>query len=180
MPTMFLREFGEKGRLVKTLPMVTGGCEWVAAGEGVATEKVDGSCCAIINGKFRRGREGSRTGRSDASLNRTRSPGIGLTGCRSIFQARVISGWWLRGRTHLGRQRTGPTKRLVRTFKVIRMGWTRTFWSATGESESRIVRETTGRLRNISARMRLKGLSGTGETVRCARLRGATSGLSGL
>ena len=52
MPTMFLREFGEKGRLVKTLPMVAGGCEWVAAGEGVATEKVDGSCCAIINGKF--------------------------------------------------------------------------------------------------------------------------------
>ena len=30
------------------------GCEWVLNGEGVATEKVDGSCCASIDGRFSR------------------------------------------------------------------------------------------------------------------------------
>lgn len=34
---------------------VVPGCEWVLAGEGVATRKYDGSCCAIIDGElFRR------------------------------------------------------------------------------------------------------------------------------
>ena len=31
---------------------VVEGCEWVLAGEGVATVKVDGSCCAIFDGIF--------------------------------------------------------------------------------------------------------------------------------
>ena len=52
MPTLFKRVFGERGGVLRTLPEVTPGCEWVLHGEGVPTEKVDGSCCAIINGKF--------------------------------------------------------------------------------------------------------------------------------
>ena len=52
MPTLFKREFGNKGGVVRTLPEVTPGCEWVTLGEGVPTEKVDGSCCALINGKL--------------------------------------------------------------------------------------------------------------------------------
>ena len=38
--------------LRRTLRRVTPGCEWVSLGEGIATEKVDGSCCAIIGGKL--------------------------------------------------------------------------------------------------------------------------------
>lgn len=51
MPTLFRREF-ENGNVVKVLPEVTAGCEWVLNGEGVATEKVDGACCAIIGGRL--------------------------------------------------------------------------------------------------------------------------------
>lgn len=52
MPTLFHREFGERGGVVKVTGEVTPGCEWVMAGDGVATEKVDGACCAIIDGRF--------------------------------------------------------------------------------------------------------------------------------
>lgn len=52
MPTLFKREYGKYGKAVDA---VTPGCEWVIQGEGVATEKVDGAACAIIDGKlFRR------------------------------------------------------------------------------------------------------------------------------
>jgi len=52
IPTLYRREFKETGGVLRTLPLVTTGCEWVGAGEGVATEKIDGSCCAIIDGLF--------------------------------------------------------------------------------------------------------------------------------
>lgn len=51
IPTLFKREFANH-KVVKVLPEVTPGMEWVLYGEGVATEKIDGSCCAIINGEF--------------------------------------------------------------------------------------------------------------------------------
>lgn len=51
MPTLFKRVF-EGNRIVKVLPEVTPGCEWVLNGGGVATEKLDGACCAIIDGEF--------------------------------------------------------------------------------------------------------------------------------
>lgn len=51
IPTLFERRF-ENGKVVEVLPTVTPGMEWVLAGEGEATEKVDGAACAIINGKF--------------------------------------------------------------------------------------------------------------------------------
>lgn len=51
IPTLFEREY-ENHKVVGITPNVTAGCEFVLAGEGVATIKVDGSCCAIINHKF--------------------------------------------------------------------------------------------------------------------------------
>lgn len=51
IPTLFKREF-EGHDIVNILPEVTEGMEWVLNGEGIATVKVDGACCAIINGVF--------------------------------------------------------------------------------------------------------------------------------
>lgn len=51
IPTLFERVF-ENHKKVGILPNVTPGMEWVLEGEGVATEKMDGSCCAIIEGVF--------------------------------------------------------------------------------------------------------------------------------
>ena len=51
IPTLFERVY-ENHKIVDILPNVTQGMEWVLKGEGVATLKIDGSCCAIINGEF--------------------------------------------------------------------------------------------------------------------------------
>lgn len=51
IPTLFVREF-ENHRVVKITDQVAAGLEWVLEGKGVATTKFDGSCCAIIDGKF--------------------------------------------------------------------------------------------------------------------------------
>lgn len=51
IPTLFERKF-ENHHVTEILPNVTNGMEWVLDGEGIATVKMDGSCCAIINGEF--------------------------------------------------------------------------------------------------------------------------------
>ena len=51
IPTLFQREYANH-KVIKTMNIVTPGMEWVLNGEGVATVKHDGSCCAIIDGKF--------------------------------------------------------------------------------------------------------------------------------
>ena len=51
MPTLFKRIF-KNNKIVKVSAEVTEGCEWVLNGEGIATEKLDGACCAIIDGEF--------------------------------------------------------------------------------------------------------------------------------
>lgn len=51
IPTLFERRF-ENGRVAEVMPTVTPGMEWVLEGEGDATIKIDGSCCAIIGGIF--------------------------------------------------------------------------------------------------------------------------------
>lgn len=53
IPTLFVRNFDEHHNKTITRE-VTPGMEWVFAGEGIATIKIDGSCCAIIDGKFYR------------------------------------------------------------------------------------------------------------------------------
>jgi hypothetical protein len=50
IPCLFKRDFTDKRNPV-LLPTVTPGCEWVLAGEGIATRKYDGTACAIINGE---------------------------------------------------------------------------------------------------------------------------------
>lgn len=47
IPTLFQRNY-DTDRLVRN--EVVPGCEWVLAGEGAATVKVDGTCCMIRNG----------------------------------------------------------------------------------------------------------------------------------
>ena len=51
IPTLFERIF-ENHKVVGITDKVTPGFEWVLEGEGVATLKMDGSCCAIINGEL--------------------------------------------------------------------------------------------------------------------------------
>lgn len=51
IPTLFERTF-ENHMVVGITNKVTPGMEWVLEGEGVATIKIDGSCCAIINGEL--------------------------------------------------------------------------------------------------------------------------------
>ena len=52
IPTMFKR-----GAFGKITNEITPGCEWVAAGEGVATHKLDGTCCMVRDGKIYKRRE---------------------------------------------------------------------------------------------------------------------------
>ena len=51
IPCLFARDFTDKRRPV-LLRDVSPGCEWVIAGEGVATRKRDGTACAVIGGKL--------------------------------------------------------------------------------------------------------------------------------
>ena len=51
IPTLFERVY-ENHKIVDILPNITEGMEWVLAGEGIATIKWDGACCAIIDGEL--------------------------------------------------------------------------------------------------------------------------------
>lgn len=51
IPTLFERVY-EQHKIINILPNVTKGMEWVLNGEGKATVKIDGACCAVINGEF--------------------------------------------------------------------------------------------------------------------------------
>ena len=54
IPTLFEREY-ENHKVVGIKPIVTPGLEWVLNGDGYATVKLDGSCCAVFGGAlFRR------------------------------------------------------------------------------------------------------------------------------
>lgn len=53
IPTLFERVF-ENHKIIDIRNNVCPGMEWVLNGEGVATVKFDGICCAIIDGEFYR------------------------------------------------------------------------------------------------------------------------------
>lgn len=53
MKTLFKRQF-ENHKIAKCLNKVEQECQWVLDGEGWATEKMDGTCCLIENGKIYR------------------------------------------------------------------------------------------------------------------------------
>lgn len=82
IPTLFEREYGDDGRIVAVKPIAHPGCEWVLEGEGEATEKVDGACCAIINGRLWK--------RFDAKPGRKIQPGA----IPCITRADPITGHW--------------------------------------------------------------------------------------
>lgn len=65
IPTLFERDWnGDRSRV---LDQVHEGCDWVLAGEGVATRKLDGTCCLIRDGKLYKRRE-LRSGDKDPPL----------------------------------------------------------------------------------------------------------------
>jgi len=66
MPCLFVREFHSDGTFTIT-EQVTPGCEWVLAGEGVATRKWDGTAVLV--------KEGRMYARYDAKPGRTPPPG---------------------------------------------------------------------------------------------------------
>lgn len=51
IPTLFEREY-ENHKVIGITDKVYPGMEWVLDGDGVATEKIDGSCCAWCDGVF--------------------------------------------------------------------------------------------------------------------------------
>lgn len=51
IPTLFERTY-ENHKITGITDKVHDGMEWVLDGEGVATIKIDGSCCAVIDGKL--------------------------------------------------------------------------------------------------------------------------------
>ena len=62
IPTLFRRVF-DHNHVIEIIPDVTPGFEWVLEGKGIATVKIDGSCCAIIDGEWFR-RYDAKKGRS--------------------------------------------------------------------------------------------------------------------
>lgn len=52
IPTLFERIYDTNGKIIDIKDTVKPGFEWVLSGYGLATVKIDGSCCAIINGVF--------------------------------------------------------------------------------------------------------------------------------
>ena len=66
IPTLFKRTY-DGPRIKGITDEVTPGLEWVLAGEGLATVKIDGTCCAVIGGKFYK--------RYDAKKGKTPPPG---------------------------------------------------------------------------------------------------------
>lgn len=81
IPTLFEREFTDH-KVISCKPIVTPGLEWVLNGEGIATVKYDGACCAILNGKFYR--------RYDAKKGK--QPPVGAIPCQP--EPDQITGHW--------------------------------------------------------------------------------------
>jgi hypothetical protein len=55
IPTLFERDWnGDRSRVVD---QIHAGCEWVIAGEGIATQKLDGTSCMIRDGQIYKRRE---------------------------------------------------------------------------------------------------------------------------
>lgn len=80
IPTLFERVF-EGHEIIVIKENITVGMEWVAKGEGIATVKIDGSCCAIINGSFYK--------RYDAKAGKI--PPLGAIPC---CEPDIITGHW--------------------------------------------------------------------------------------
>ncbi len=52
IPTLFKREFQDHHVINISPELSRSELEWVLSGEGIATEKIDGACCAMMDGCF--------------------------------------------------------------------------------------------------------------------------------
>ena len=76
IPTLFQREFDHHHVVNITDQLTSPELAWVLAGEGIATEKIDGACCALIGGQFYK--------RYDAKKNKQgilKQPPVGAIPC---------------------------------------------------------------------------------------------------
>lgn len=76
MPTLFQREFDHHRVVNITDQLTSPELAWVLSGEGIATEKIDGACCALIGGQFYK--------RYDAKKNKQgilKQPPVGAIPC---------------------------------------------------------------------------------------------------
>ena len=85
MPTLFHREF-QGHQVIHISPEVGPGLEWVLNGEGIATEKTDGACCAVIEGKFYK--------RYDAKKNKMRVMKMPPPGAIPCDDPDPVTGHW--------------------------------------------------------------------------------------
>ena len=87
IPSLFQKEYDKFGKIKRVCNWVKPELQWVLDGDGEATEKVDGSACAVINGKLYR--------RYDAKKGRTFPPHDGIP-CQSYPDE--VTGhwpWWI-------------------------------------------------------------------------------------
>lgn len=82
MPCLFRREFPADHSQLECFDDVTPGCEWVLAGEGVATRKFDGTAVLV--------KDGLPYARYDAKRGKT--PPAGATPCEP--EPDVVTGHW--------------------------------------------------------------------------------------
>ena len=68
IPTLFRREFQDH-HVISISRDGTSGLEWVLAGEGVTTEKIDGACCAIIDDVFYKRYDAKKDKRGNMKLS---------------------------------------------------------------------------------------------------------------
>lgn len=81
IPCLLEREFYDNHSFKLLEDKITSGCEWVLNGEGIATEKMDGTACMILNGELYR--------RYDAK--RGKQPPIGAIPCQDPD---LVTGHW--------------------------------------------------------------------------------------
>lgn len=87
IPSLFMREDAARGKASHVIDRVTPGCEWVLAGEGVATRKWDGTSVLVKGGKvFAR-----YDAKVDPRTGERKTPPAGFVACQ---EPDPITGHW--------------------------------------------------------------------------------------
>ena len=64
---------GDGNRVKGIIDEIMPGMEWVLAGKGLATVKIDGTCCAVLDGKFYKRYDAKKIPEIARSLGRAKS-----------------------------------------------------------------------------------------------------------
>lgn len=139
IPTLFEREF-ENHRIVRILPNISPSLAWVMAGEGVATIKWDGACCAVINGVFYKrydAKHGKPIPSNTIKCQENADPVTAtcLVGCRAIEPHPATNGFGML-MTRWGSYQMEHTKPSVRISDLIPTTLIPIFSSPTGKTLS--------------------------------------------